>query len=404
MKQKNMNLYKAIVGEETVDKIYEKSSRLKDKHIVCISSTYQGGGVAEMLNSMIPMFNDVGMNFGWRILHGTPDFFTITKKFHNSLQGDRVNLSQRKKNIYYETNRRFAKFTHLNHALVVVHDPQPLPLIDFYEKTQPWILRLHIDITKPNNELWEYLKGYMSKYDHVVVSHEDYKKKDLKVPQSIIFPTIDPLTIKNKPITVNTINNYLTKFGVKPDKPIVSQVSRFDKFKDPKGVLKIFEKVRKEVDCQLILLGSLATDDPEGQKIFEDVKKAADKSTFKDDIHLILVDNDILVNAVQSASAVVIQKSLREGFGLVVSEALYKKTPVVASNVGGIPFQVIDGETGFLHDPKDVNGFAGSVIRLLNDGMLREELGTKGHDHVRDNFLITRLMLDWMELFEKYIG
>ena len=404
MKQKNMNLYKAIVGEETVDKIYEKSSRLKDKHIVCISSTYQGGGVAEMLNSMIPMFNDVGMNFGWRILHGTPDFFTITKKFHNSLQGDRVNLSQRKKNIYYETNRRFAKFTHLNHALVVVHDPQPLPLIDFCEKTQPWILRLHIDITKPNNELWEYLKGYMSKYDHVVVSHEDYKKKDLKVPQSIIFPTIDPLTIKNKPITVNTINNYLTKFGVKPDKPIVSQVSRFDKFKDPKGVLKIFEKVRKEVDCQLILLGSLATDDPEGQKIFEDVKKAADKSTFKDDIHLILVDNDILVNAVQSASAVVIQKSLREGFGLVVSEALYKKTPVVASNVGGIPFQVIDGETGFLHDPKDVNGFAGSVIRLLNDGMLREELGTKGHDHVRDNFLITRLMLDWMELFEKYIG
>jgi len=306
--------------------------------------------------------------------------------------------------LYYETNRRFAKFTHLNHALVVVHDPQPLPLIDFYEKTQPWILRLHIDITKPNNELWEYLKGYMSKYDHVVVSHEDYKKKDLKVPQSIIFPTIDPLTIKNKPITVNTINNYLTKFGVKPDKPIVSQVSRFDKFKDPKGVLKIFEKVRKEVDCQLILLGSLATDDPEGQKIFEDVKKAADKSTFKDDIHLILVDNDILVNAVQSASAVVIQKSLREGFGLVVSEALYKKTPVVASNVGGIPFQVIDGETGFLHDPKDVNGFAGSVIRLLNDGMLREELGTKGHDHVRDNFLITRLMLDWMELFEKYIG
>jgi len=404
MKQKNLVDYKAIVGDTIVDEIYEKASRLTGKHVVCISSTYQGGGVAEMLNSMIPMFNDVGMDFGWRILHGTPDFFTITKKFHNSLQGDRINLSQRKKQIYSETNRRFAKFTHLNHALVVVHDPQPLPLIDFYKKSQPWILRLHIDITKPNRELWDYLRVYMGKYDHVVVSHEDYKKKDLKVPQSIIFPTIDPLTIKNKPITVNTINNYLTKYGVKPDKPIISQVSRFDKFKDPKGVLKIFEKVRKEIDCQLILLGSLATDDPEGQQIFEDVRKAAVKSSFKDDIHLILVDNDILVNAVQSASAVVIQKSLREGFGLVVSEALYKKTPVVASNVGGIPFQVIDGETGFLHDPKDINGFAESVIRLLNDGMLREELGAKGHNHVRDNFLITRLMLDWLKLFEQYIA
>lgn len=404
MKQKNLTQYKAIVGDAIVDEIYENASHLKDKHVVCISSTYQGGGVAEMLNSMVPMFDDVGLEFGWRILHGTPDFFTITKKFHNALQGDKVNLSDRKKQIYYETNRRFAKFTHLNHSLVVVHDPQPLPLIDFYEKTQPWILRLHIDITKPNHEIWEYLKGYMKKYDHVVVSHEDYKKKDLKVPQSIIFPTIDPLTIKNKPISVNTINTYLTKYGVKPDKPIVSQVSRFDKFKDPKGVLKIFEKVRKEIDCQLILLGSLATDDPEGQKIFEDVKKTAERSSFREDIHLLLVDNDILVNAVQSASTVVIQKSLREGFGLVVSEALYKKTPVVASNVGGIPFQVIDGETGFLHDPKDVNGFAGSVIRLLNDDMLREELGAKGHTHVRDNFLITRLMLDWLKLFEQYIG
>ena len=401
--QENLIRYRRIVGNDTIERLFEKVGNIKTKHIACISSTYQGGGVAEILNSVVPLFDDLGLSFGWRILHGSPDFFTITKKYHNALQGDRINLTKRKKNIYYETNRRFSKFTHLDHDLIVVHDPQPLPLIDFYEKEQPWILRFHIDFENPNPELWEYLSGFIKRYDHMVISNEEYRKDDIPIKQSIIYPAIDPLTIKNKPITVGTISTYLTKFGIDLSRPIISQVSRFDKFKDPKGVLKVFEMVRKQVDCQLVLLGSMAMDDPEGQKIFKEVERAKEKSAYKDDILLLLVENEILVNAVQSASTVVIQKSTREGFGLVVAEALYKKTPVVASKVGGIPFQVIDGVTGFLHEPNNIKGFAESILKLLSDEKLRDELGENGHEHITKNFLITRLMLDWLDLFEQYL-
>jgi trehalose synthase len=237
----------------------------------------------------------------------------------------------------------------------------------------------------------------------MVISNEEYRKDDIPIKQSVIYPAIDPLTLKNQPINIKTISTYLTKFGIDLSRPIISQVSRFDKFKDPKGVLKVFELVRKQVDCQLVLLGSLAMDDPEGQKIFGDVERAREKSAYKDDIRLLLVENEILVNAVQSASTVVIQKSTREGFGLVVAEALYKKTPVVASNVGGIPFQVIDGVTGFLHKPNDTKGFAESILRLISDEKLRDELGENGHEHITKNFLITRLMLDWIDLFEQYL-
>ena len=404
MKTNNLSNYGHIVGKQVIDKIHAEAEKLSGKHITCVNSTYQGGGVAEILNSIVPMFDQVGVDFGWRILHGTPDFFTITKKFHNALQGDPINLSRRKKDIYYETNERFSMFTHLEqHDLVIIHDPQPLPLISFYKKTRPWIFRCHIDISNPNKEVWDYLKVFIQKYDHFVVSLPEFKKDDLKIPQSVIPPAIDPLAAKNKPVSEIKISKYLDKFGIDRKKPIISQVSRFDPWKDPVGVVKVFERVRKKMSCQLVLLGQFATDDPEGQKIFQSLQKKVDKSPFKSDIKLVVVDSAFLVNCLQRASLVVIQKSLKEGFGLTVTEALYKGTPVVASKVGGIPLQVIDGENGFLHSPRDLNGFSSSIIKLLKDEKLRATMGKAGKEHVKKNFLITRLMLDWLYLMNKVL-
>jgi trehalose synthase len=383
MKINNLSSYARIVGKPELDKIHAEAEKLSGKHITCVNSTYQGGGVAEILNSLVPMFDQVGVDFGWRILHGTPDFFTITKKFHNALQGSTINLSQRKKDIYYETNR---------------------PLISFYKKTQPWIFRCHIDISNPNPQVWEYLKGFIQKYDHFVVSLPEFQKNDLKVPQSVIHPAIDPVTSKNKPVSEAKISSYLDKFGIDRKKPIISQISRFDPWKDPIGVVKVFERVRKKMDCQLVLLGQFAVDDPEGHKILMSLQKKVDKSAHKHDIKLLVVDNAFLVNCLQRASAVVIQKSLKEGFGLTVAEALYKGTPVVASKVGGIPLQVIDGVNGFLCSPHDIQGFSDSTIKLLKDENLRATMGKAGKEHVKKNFLITKLMLDWLYLMNKMLS
>ena len=395
--------YKKIAGENIVESILDKAERLSDKHILFINSTYQGGGVAEILNSIVPLFNEAGLDLGWRNLHGTPDFFSVTKKFHNALQGGKINLSKNKKRIYIETNWRFSTFTHLDHDLVVIHDPQPLPLICFYQKKQPWIFRCHVDLLDPNPALWGYLAGFIKKYDRFVVSKSEYKK-DIDVPQSVIPPAIDPLSIKNKAITAKVVDKYLAKFDISRNKPIVSQVSRFDKWKDPLGVVKAFEEARGKKDCQLVLLGSFATDDPEGQAVVEKLYKRVQRSRYKNDIKLISIENNFLVNCIQGASDVVIQKSTKEGFGLTVSEALYKGTPVVASRVGGIPLQVIDGVNGFLHQPSQTRLFSKSVLKLLGDEKLRQEMGRKGKEHVKNNFLITRLMLDWLGLFEKYLN
>lgn len=404
MKSNNLESYKKFVGKETLERIETEANRLRGKHILSINSTYQGGGVAEILNSIVILFNQLGIDFGWRILHGTPDFFTITKKFHNALQGKKINFTERKKDIYLETNRRFATFTHFHHDLVIIHDPQPLPLICYSRKNQPWIFRCHIDISEPNIQVWNYLKTFIDKYDHCVVSLPQYLKSDLTIPQTVIHPAIDPLTIKNKNISEPRRTEFLSKFEIETKKPIISQISRFDIWKDPIGVLKIFERVRKKVDCQLVLLGQFASDDPEGQELFQSLEKRVEKSPFKKDIKLLVTDNAFLVNCLQRASSVVVQKSLKEGFGLTVSEALYKGTPVVASNVGGIPIQVLDGINGFLHEPYDYRGFTQSIIKLLENEQMRKEMGKMGIEHVKKNFLITRLMRDWLILMNKCLS
>ena len=397
--------YRRIVGDYPIAEIYKKARKLYGKNILDINSTYMGGGVAEILSSMVPLINNVGIDEDWRILHGNPDFFTITKKFHNALQGGKIHFTEMKKKLYLKTNEEFSAYTRLGqNQVVIIHDPQPLPLITFYKKRQPWIWRCHIDLTSPNKKLWDFLKNFILQYDIVVISLENYRHKDLYVDQRVIPPAIDSLSPKNVELPRVTIEKYLKKFHILLDKPIITQISRFDKWKDPEGVIDVFKKVKEEVDARLILCGSMATDDPEGYKIYERVKRKADKLIEKGDVILITSENNILVNVLQRASSVIIQKSIKEGFGLTVTEALWKERPVVASNIGGITLQIKDGETGFLLKPDDTDNFAKKVIEIIKDKELAIELGRNGKEHVRKNFLITRLIMQHLDLLNEVLS
>jgi len=395
--------YRQIVGDNVISQIHRKALGLLGKHILHVNSTYQGGGVAEMLQTLVPLMNDIGIDAGWRILHGNPDFFDITKKFHNALQGEPINFTEMKKRLYVQTNENFSQYTHIEHDFIIVHDPQPLPLIRFYKKQQPWVWRIHIDLSDPNAGLWEFLKNYILKYDSIIVSNEKYKKNDLPVDHRIFAPAIDPLSPKNMELNNGTMAKTIKRFNIPTDKPLITQISRFDKWKDPLGVVDIFRQVREKMDCRLILCGSMAADDPEGWQIHEKVRKRASKYIDTGDILLITSENNILVNVLQRISDVIIQKSLREGFGLVVTEALWKEKPVIASNIGGIPLQIRDGDGGFLVDPEDTATFADRVCAVLRDKELAEKLGKNGKAHVKKHFLITRLLSDYLAMLNDFL-
>lgn len=395
--------YLDIVGDEEIARILRKATRLYDKHFVHMNSTYHGGGVAEMLTTLVPLTNDANVDAGWRILHGNSDFFAITKQFHNAMQGGDIKLTDAKREIYLDTNREFAIFTHIDHDAVVIHDPQPLPLIRNYQKNQPWIWRCHIDISEPNRELWDFLKQFILRYDMVIISSDNYRKPDLPVHQRVIEPAINPLSAKNEDLTDEHIKSILDNFGIPTDKPFITQISRFDPWKDPLGVLEVYREVRRKVDCRLVLCGSMASDDPEGYDIYEKVRRQAGDLIDSGDVILMTYESNIMVNAIQRAAAVIVQKSLREGFGLTVTEGLWKEKPVVASKVGGIPLQIEDGKTGFLLEPGDHQGFADRIIRLLENPEEAREMGREGRDHVRKRFLITRLLSDYLDLITDVI-
>ncbi len=395
---KSLDDYLPIVGEKVVGRICQKARRLINKHIVHINSTAYGGGVAEILNNLIVLLNDIGVDTGWRVLIGPSDFFTVTKKFHNGLQGNSINLSNNKKKLYLDTNARFSQFTHLDHDCVIVHDPQPLPLIKFTKKIQPWIWRCHIDITHPNQELWGFVKAFILRYDLMIISSQRFQKDDLPLEQRVIHPSIDPLSPKNMDLSEGVIAKTLKKFSIPMDKPLITQVSRFDPWKDPQGVLKVFQEVKEKVDCRLVYCYNMAPDDPEGIIMYNRMKKVAGKYLENGDVLFVLGDNQILVNTLQRVSSVALQKSIREGFGLTVSEAQWKETPVVASRVGGIPEQIINGQTGFLVDPQDIAGCAEKVVTLIKDKKLAMKMGKEAKKFVTQKFLITRHLDDYLDL------
>ena len=386
--------YEPFIGKEAVRRIKAKARPLHDLHVMHMNSTYYGGGVSQILASLTLLMNSLGIETGWRVVHGPPDFFSVTKKFHNALQGAEINLTDRKKEIYERVVYENAVRNHLDHDVVFVHDPQPLPLITHYRKKSPWVWRCHLDLTAPNREVWNYLVPFIEKYDAIVLSCGEYRL-DLKSPQVFFTPGIDPFSIVNRELSESAIDERLEHYGIPTDLPLVVQISRFDHWKDPVGVIKAFEMARKEEECTLVLVGNVATDDPEGAEVYRSL--LAHRS---ERVIVMSVQDGALVNALQRRAAVVLQKSLREGFGLTVSEAMWKGAAVIGGNVGGIRYQIRDGETGFL--VSSVDEAAKRIVQLLRDPDLRKQLGHAARERVRENFLITRTVEQYLDLIASF--
>ena len=386
--------YEQFVGSEAVERVIAKAKRFGDRHIVHINSTYYGGGVAELLSSLSMLSNSLGIKTGWRVLQGSQDFFSITKKMHNALQGGTINLSERKRKIYEDVVYENAVRNHLEHDLVMVHDPQPLPLIGHYRKRGPWVWRCHVDVSKPNRQLWEYLAGFIEQYDAVVLSLREYEQK-LKTPQRFFLPAINPFSIKNRDLSDVEIDERLGHYDIPMDLPLIVQISRFDQWKDPQGVIDAFRIARKQADATLVLLGNVATDDPEGAKVYDSLLASREER-----IVILSRQDSALVNALQRRAAVVLQKSIREGFGLTVTEAMWKGTPVIGGNTGGIRYQIEDGVNGFL--VSSVEEAADRIVKLLKDEKLRDEMGKKARETVLKRFLMIRLMEDHLDLYNAF--
>ena len=384
--------YEPLIGRENVERIREKARKFKGLRVANFNSTYYGGGVAEALSSLTLLMNNLGLRTEWRVIQGTADFFSITKKMHNALQGGKIDLSSIKKEIFEQVIYENSVRNFLEHYFVIVHDPQPLPLIEHYDKKCPWLWRCHLDLSRPNAEMWKYLRRWIDKYDAVVVSCPEYKQ-EMKPPQRVLMPAIDPFTIKNRQLSDKEIDERLAHYKIPTDLPLVVQISRFDPWKDPRGVVEAFKLASKEVDARLVLLGNFATDDPEGEEIFNSLCACRDERI------LILTSGDdtALVNALQTRAAVVLQKSLREGFGLTVAEAMWKGRAVIGGNVGGIRHQIEDGANGFLVSSNQ--DAAERIVRLLKDEKLRGEMGRKARETVRKKFLITRYVEEYLDLF-----
>src|SRR5436190_7679376 len=371
--------YEPLVGRETVERIREKARKFKDLRVANFNSTYYGGGVAEMISSLTLLMNSLGLRTEWRVIQGTADFFSITKKMHNALQGGKIDLSGIKKEIFEQVIYENSVRNFLEHDFVIVHDPQPLPLIDHYEKKCPWVWRCHIDLSRPNAQMWKYLRRWIDNYDAVIVSCPEYKH-EMKPPQHVFMPAINPFNIKNRQLSDKEIDERLAHYKIPTDLPLVVQISRFDPWKDPEGVVKAFKLARKEVEATLVLLGNFATDDPEGSQIFESLRAGQEERI------LILTkgDDTALVNALQTRASVVLQKSLHEGFGLTVAEAMWKSRAVIGGDVGGIRYQIEDGVNGFL--VSSIEKTADRIVTLLSNEPLRRRMGEAAHEKVRQRF------------------
>jgi trehalose synthase len=384
--------YEPLIGRETVRRIRQKAAKLKGLRVANFNSTYYGGGVAETISSLTLLMNSLGLRTEWRVIQGTPDFFSITKKMHNALQGGGIDLSTIKKEIFEQVIYENSVRNFLEHDFVIVHDPQPLPLIEHYEKKCPWIWRCHLDLSRPDVQTWKYLRRWIDNYDVVILSCKEFAQ-EMKPPHRVIMPAIDPFTIKNRQLSDKEVDERLAHYKIPTDLPLVVQISRFDPWKDPEGVVEAFKLARKRIDARLVLLGNFATDDPEGEEVFNSLCACRDERI------LILTSGDdtALVNALQTRASVALQKSLREGFGLTVSEAMWKGTPVIGGNVGGIRYQIEDGATGFL--VSSIEETAQRMVELVNDKQLRNEMGRKARETVRKKFLLTRYLEQYLDLF-----
>lgn len=400
--------YRGIAPEEQLDEISRLAKPLQGARVLHANATAFGGGVAEMLGTIVPLMRDVGLDAEWQVIEGAPQFYGVTKKFHNALQGMDVSISAEELETYLSCNRYNAELFDEEYDFVVMHDPQPaairkLILDDGRGDFGCWIWRCHIDITDAQPAAWKFIRPYLEAHDCAVFTMQQYVKPDLNVDEiALIAPAIDPLSPKNRDMDPSAVTKILCENGVDPDRPLIAQISRFDPWKDPLGVVDTYRLVRHKVPgLQLAMLATMASDDPEGQGWYDLTREHAGGDP---DIHLITSeeDNSIQVNAFQRAADVVLQKSKREGFGLVVAEALWKQTPVVAGRVGGIPMQLRDGQDGYLVESTEEA--AEKVTQLLLDSESREQMGRNAREYIRSDFLITRKVLDYLRLFTRLSG
>jgi trehalose synthase len=397
MMQKTHNLtdYESVVGQELIDDLRVLADNVDGKSIVHVNSTRSGGGVAEILFRLVPLMNELGLEANWEVIKGDPPFFEATKTFHNALQTG-LNLASQKNFEEFERktseNLRDLK---IDGDTIFIHDPQPAGMIAERKQgtNQKWIWRCHIDVSNPDKRVWSFLARYVNRFDAAIFSTPSFARSDLNVPQFMVSPSIDPLADKNKDLPQTYIDRVLSKYGLKNDKPLITQISRFDYAKDPIGVIEAFKLVSRHVECELVLGGSLADDDPEGMEVHQKVVRAAEG---RKDIHILLIPpfSDLEINALQRASAVVVQKSVKEGFGLTVAEALWKSRPVIAGATGGIPLQIKNGLTGYL--VHTIEGAAYRMRYLLRNPDVAERIGRNGREHVRQNFLITRQLSEYL--------
>ncbi len=393
----DINDYARIVGRSTIDELYYLAERLQGKVIQNINSTSVGGGVAEILVRMIPLLRQLGVDARWDVIKGNEKFFAITKNIHNALHGKPTELTGTDIDEFLQVNRANAEEINFIGDIVFVHDPQPIALIEKKKDIgKEWLWRCHIDLVQAVPAVWEFIKSFAEQYEAVVFSSPSFARQDFTVPQALISPSIDPLSDKNRELTDAEIAGVLNNFNIDRSRPIVTQIGRFDYLKDPIGVIKVFQMVHRYLDCQLILAGGGATDDPEGMQVLQETQEAAANDP---DIHVLLLPpaSDMEINALQRASTIILQKSLREGFGLTVSESLWKAKPVIASGVGGIPMQIRHQYSGIL--TYSIEGTAYYLKQLLNDPEYARSLGHNGREHVKNNYLITRHIRDYMILF-----
>jgi trehalose synthase len=388
--------YAGVVGAGEIEELRALAKPLRGRSIEMINSTAVGGGVAEILNRLVPLAEELDLAIRWDVMKGAEEFFDVTKSFHNALHGEPYQPKPRDFEVFLSYNEQNRTTLPLDAEFMVIHDPQPAALIDGRPPgSNHWVWRCHIDLSRPNRVVWDFLEKFVSRYDGATFSSPEFSRQ-LSIPQYLFYPAIDPLSEKNCPLEAEFIEQVLRRYQIDPQRPILTQISRFDRLKDPVGVIRAYRIVKRYFDCQLVLAGGSASDDPEGAIVLKDVLRAADHDP---DIKILELPAwaPLEVNALQRASTIVIQKSLREGFGLTVSEALWKKKPVVASAVGGIPTQIIHRHTGLL--AHSVEGTAYQIRFLLSHPEIAAKLGEHGHEHVKENFLITQKLKRYLALF-----
>jgi trehalose synthase len=383
--------YEDVVGPQVMQELRVVADHVGKQRLQNINSTPVGGGVAELLARMVPLLRELGVETSWDVIKGNQAFFHVTKAFHNALHGKSIELTEHMLDAYRETTETNLREMNFTGDVIWIHDPQPAGLIAAKKKIgRRWVWRCHIDVSSPNPRVWKFLQPYVEQYDAAIFSMPNFAQQ-LNIPQFMVTPSIDPLSDKNRDLEERQIDQVATKYHLDRDRPILTQISRFDRLKDPLGVIAAYRLVKSRRDCQLILAGGGAPDDPEGFEVLQEVQAAAGEDP---DIHILLLPDgsDIEINALVRASTVVFQKSIREGFGLTVTEALWKKKPVIGGDVGGIRLQILNGTTGYLvHSPE---GAALRTLQLLSDAELRRRMGENGYQHVKQNFLLTRDVKD----------